>query len=161
MMATKNRQVVIGLRELGQAFEKLVGEMQTKIARRATNAGAQVIKRAVHDAAMQQPTLADKPFVHDGVTYMPGEIARNVIVKRIKDPDVTSEHLVAVRSNSKNGFIGRIGSLNEFGTVKMSKQPFMGPGFESSKQDANEAIVKTLDAGIQSAVRKNAKAVRK
>lgn len=156
-MAT-TRQPVAGLRELGAAFKELSAEVKQRAARRATNAGAQVVKGAVAQKALQQPTLADKPFKHDGVTYTPGHIARNVIVKRIPEPELTSEHIVTVRSNKKNGYAGRIASLNEHGTVKMAPQPFMGPGFDASKGEALNATVGELSRAIKAAAKKAKKA---
>jgi HK97 gp10 family phage protein len=154
-MATTTRQSITGLRELGENMKRLASDMQQRAARRATNAGAQVVKGAVIQKAGQQPTLADKPYTHEGVTYQPGEVARNVIVARIKNQETTSEHIVAVRSNKKNGYIGRIASFNEWGTVKMGKQPFMGPGFEQSKEAATTAIVKSLGQSIEAMTKAN------
>lgn len=140
---------VLGLRQLDEALRKLDREMQTRIARRATGAAARVVKTAVAAKAAQQPTLADRPYTEDGVTYQPGHIARNVISVRVKQPVATSEHVIAVRSNRRNGYAGRIASLNEFGTVKMAAQPFMGPGFESSKGEALDALVATLKRALK------------
>jgi HK97 gp10 family phage protein len=158
-MATKTRQTVTGFRELGETLRGLKSDVQERIARRTTNAGAQVVKEAVIQKAGKQPTLADKPFVHNGVTYQPGHIARNVIVKRLtpEEADATSAHIVAVRSNKGNGYAGRIASLNEFGTVKMAAQPFMRPGFDASKGDALTAMTKVLSTAIPAAVKKQAK----
>lgn len=144
-----SRITVTGLRQLGIELSKLSADMQDRLARRATGRGANVIKTAVVAKAAQQPTLADKPFTVDGITYQPGHIARNVVAVRVRQPEVTSEHVVAVRSNKRNGYAGRIASINEFGTVKMAAQPFMGPGFESSKSEALQTIVETLRKGIK------------
>lgn len=152
-MATTTREPVAGLKEMQANFKRLAVDMQQKAARRAIAAAAVVVKDAVTHKAAQQPTLADAPFTHDGVTYQPGEVARNVIAKRLPDPEVTSEHIVAVRSNKKNGYIGRIASFNEFGTVKMSPQPFMGPAFQQSKTQATDAMVKSLGRSIDRATR--------
>lgn len=140
---------VAGLRQLGAALRDLDADMQQRIARRATGAGARVVKDAVAAKAAQQPTLADAPYTVDGVTYQPGHIARNVVAVRVKQPDLTSEHVVAVLSNRRNGYAGRIASLNEFGTVKMQAQPFMGPGFAESKSQALDAMVAALRRGIK------------
>jgi len=151
-MATSAVQVT-GLRELGRSLERLSAEVRTKIARRATGAGAAVVKAAVKDHALRQPTLADEAFTHEGVTYEPGHIARNVISKHLGSGAIDSEHIVAVRSNKGNGYAGRIASLNEFGTVKMAAQPFMRRGFEESKVAAVNAIAAALGNGIAAAAR--------
>ena len=154
-MAT-TRQPVQGLRELGRALEQMKTEVQSRLVRRATGAGAKVVKEAVIAKAEKQPTLADKPYTHDGVTYQPGHVARNVITKRVSDDkaESTSEYIVTVRSNKSNGYAGRIASLNEFGTVEMAAQPFMRPGFEGSKDQALQSIVQTLASGIAAAAKK-------
>jgi len=154
MVTSRGTYRVEGLRQLGANLAQLGTAVQKRIARSTTNAGAQVVKGAVVEKAAQQPTLADAPFEIEGVVYQPGEIARNVQVVRIKDPDMTSEHIVRIRSNKKNGYIGRIASFNEFGTVKMAAQPFMTPAFAQSRDRALQAMVKTLNAGITREARK-------
>jgi len=140
---------VQGLRQLGAEMRELSADMQQRISRRATSAGARVVKAAVAAKAAQQPTLADAPYRQDGVTYQPGHIARNVAAVRVKQPELTSEHVVAVLSNKRNGYAGRIAALNEFGTVKMPAQPFMGPGFEASRGEALQAMTAALRRGIK------------
>lgn len=153
-MATSTRVQMIGLRQLGESIRQLADDMQQKLARSATGRAAKVVKTAVAAKAGQQPTLADKPFTHEGVTYQPGHVARNVVAKRVRQPEATSEYVVAVRSNKKNGYAGKIAALNEFGTVNMPAQPFMGPAFEVSKQDATTTLVDTLRKGIENAAKK-------
>lgn len=147
-------QSISGLKELGEALKELAENAQKKACRAATSAGAQVMKKAVMEKAMQQPTLADKPFMFNGQVEQPGLIARNVITKRVTNSDLTSEFVVAVRSNRKNGYVGRLASHNEFGTVEMAAQPFMRPAFEGSKSDAAATMVKVLDKQIQAAARR-------
>src|SRR3990172_6246427 len=140
---------VVGLRELRQAMGKLSGEVNSTIARKAVGAGARVVKTAVRNLALIQPTLADAPYVHGDFVYQPGHVGRNVIAKGLSDV----EFIVAVRSNKQNGYAGRIASFNEFGTVKMAPQPFMRPGFELSKNAAVDAIAEALENGIAKAAR--------
>lgn len=143
-------ETIQGLRELQRALHAKALDMQRRVARRAVSAGAKVVKEAVAEAAGRQPTLADKPYTHNGVTYQPGHVARNVISKNLQE-DVGRLHeaIVAVRSNKANGYAGKIASLNEFGTVNMPAQPFMRPGFESSKTAAVAAIVDRLKTEIE------------
>lgn len=153
-MVASTFQNIAGLKELGDALRGLKADAQQKACRAAVGAGAQVMKKAVMDKAMQQPTLADRPFKFNGQVEQPGLIARNVITKRVTDSDLTSEFVVAVRSNRKNGYVGRLASHNEFGTVEMAAQPFMRPAFESSKSDAAATMVKVLDKRIQAAAKR-------
>lgn len=143
-------ETIRGLRELQRALHAKALDMQRRVARRAVAAGAQVVKEAVAEAAGRQPTLADKPYTHGGVTYQPGHVARNVIAKNLpEEVGGLQEAIVAVRSNKANGYAGKIASLNEFGTVNMGPQPFMRPGFESSKTAAVAAIVDRLKVEIE------------
>lgn len=136
---------VTGLAEMGRKFKQLDYEVQQKIARAMTNAGAQVIKKKVAQLA---PVLkdGDEYYVQDGpggdrVKVEKGNLGRNVVVKRLKpsETDATSEHLIVMRGKRKYGFASRIGSLQEFGTVEMPAQPFFRPG-------ANQAVEPALSA---------------
>lgn len=145
-----------GLRALNDAFGKLGHDMQRRIARRATGKAAAIVKAAVAAKAAQQPTLADSPYrLPDGSIAQPGHIAANVIAVRVKNPESTSEHVVAVRSNASNGYAGAIASLNEFGTVNMPAQPFMGPAWDATKYEASQAISHEVERGIATAARKH------
>jgi len=143
-----SRITITGLSQLRQSLAKLADDMQHRAGKRAVGAGARVVRDEVKAKAAQQPTLADRPFVHEGVTYQPGHIAQNVIAKGLREPEPgdTASALVAVRSK---GGAGKIGALNEFGTVNMAPQPFMRPGFEASKGAAVSAIVESLRRSVK------------
>ena len=138
-----------GLRELQRNLAKLSGPEHKRATKQALIAGARVIKGAVKAKAAQQPTLADAPYRIDDRIISPGEIARQVVVTKAWDAnDGSSGVAVGVKSTKANGYIGRIASFNEFGTTLMSPQPFMRPGFESSKEAALGAIVAALRDGL-------------
>lgn len=146
-MAT--RVEIKGLRELGEAMKALGNDVGLKIARSATNAGAQVIKRRAKELA----PVAPEPYKIEGVLVQPGNIGKNIVVKRLKrgQTQLTSEHVVTVRGKAKYGYASRVGALQEFGTVKQSAQPFMRPAFEQEKGFAVQKIRETLKRRIDKA----------
>lgn len=146
-MAT--RVEIKGLRELGEAMKDLGDDIGLKIARAATNAGAQVIKRRAKELA----PVAPEAYVIDGVLVQPGNIGKNIVVKRVQrgQTPLTSEHVVTVRGKAKYGYASRVGALQEFGTVKQSPQPFMRPAFDQEKGFAVQKIRETLKRRIDKA----------
>lgn len=153
-MATTRSVQVTGLSQLGQTLKGLSSDMQARVCRRATNAAAQVVKKAVI-IAVNDPR-ADKPYTVEGELVFPGNISKNVIVKRIPpgETDLTSEHIVTVRGKAAHGYASRIASLKEWGTVKEAATPFMTPGFETSKGDAFEAMAESVRADVASGAKK-------
>jgi HK97 gp10 family phage protein len=166
-MATRTVQVK-GLRELGLKLREIASDIQTKVARQATNAAAQVIKKG----AKRRAPRADGPYYASGselvkvkgqrrkqsesgaVLVQPGNVPDNIVVKRVKpgDSGLTSEHVVAVRGKKKYGYASRIGALQEFGTVRdPAGHPFMRPAFVEDGDDAQKAMVKKLADAIEKA----------
>lgn len=146
-MAT--RIEIKGLRELGEAMKALGDDIGLKIARSATNAGAQVIKRRAKELA----PVAAEPYEIEGVLVQPGNIGKNIVVKRLKrnQTQLTSEHVVTVRGKAKYGYASRVGALQEFGTVNHPAQPYMRPAFEQEKGFAVQKIRETLKRRIDKA----------
>lgn len=136
---------VEGLRELGQTFKTLSYDIQKKVARAATNAGAQIIKRSAQSK----------------VPVDTGNLKKNIIVKRILPAEaspLTSQSIVTVRqgkltekqkgSGLEDAFYGR---FVEFGTVKMSPRPYLRPAFEQNKVAAIDAMKSRLKDRIDKA----------
>jgi len=148
-MATTVRVTVSGLKELQAELRKLGDDMTKKIARSATNAGAQIIRKR----AKQLAPIADEDYVVEGQPVQRGNLPKQIVVKRVKPSETpyTSEHVVAVRGKRQHGYANRIGILNEFGTVKMAAQPFMRPAFEQEKGFAVGAMVKKIRERIEKA----------
>lgn len=133
---------VEGLRELGERMRKLSSDVARKASRSATNAAAQVIKK---EAISNAPSDT-------------GNLKKNIIVRRVKQPDLTSLHVVLVRSGKltekqkttglQDAFYWR---FVEFGTVKMGPRPFMRPAFDEKKGQALQAMTTQLKKRIDKA----------
>jgi len=151
-MATTTRVRVEGLKELQAELRKLGDDMTKKIARSATNAGAQVIRKRAKELA----PIADEDYVVEGTPVKRGNLPKQIVVKRVKPSEtpLTSAHVVTVRGKKKYGYASRIGSLQEFGTVKMSPQPFMRPAFDQEKGFAVAAMKKKIADRIAKAGKK-------
>lgn len=146
---------VKGLRELGEAFKLLASDIQNKVARAATNAGAQIIKKRAKELAPIAPEAYEvrKNKGDSPVLVQPGNIGKNIVVKRVTRTNLTSEHVVAIRGKKKDGYANRIAVLQEFGTVKQSPQPFMRPAFDQEKGFAVAAIKQKFKERIDKANR--------
>jgi HK97 gp10 family phage protein len=149
-MVTRTRTELKGLRELGAAMRALGNDMGLKIARSATNAAAQPVKKRAKAIIRSNPSIET------------GSLLDSVIVKRLGkgDSKLTSEHIVTVRGRGKvSKKTGRrqseapYASKVEFGTVNMPAEPFLRPGFEQSKGEALNAMVGKLKQRIDKANR--------
>jgi len=146
---------VEGLRELGQAMRTLGREVSTKIAGAMTNAGAQVVKKD----AIQRAPEHDEPHEVDGVLVQPGNLKKNIVVKKVSKnrTPLTSAHIVTVRGKKKDGYAARYGRLQEFGTVHHAPQPFLRPAFDGNRMQAVDAMKKRGEQRIMAAAKKEAK----
>jgi HK97 gp10 family phage protein len=150
-----------GFKEMHAAFLSLNNDVRRKIAKATTGAGAKVVKERIAELA----PVADAPYVieegDDRLLIQPKNIARNVIAKGRKDsetPPGVAEHLVLVRGKRKYGYAGRLASMHEFGTEKMSPRPFFRPGAQQAMEPAFEAMRKRFQARIESTIKKLEKA---
>lgn len=139
---------VEGLQELGESLRLLSRETATKITRSMTNAAAQLVRK---DAVARAPEYTE-PHMVDGVLVNPGNLKKNIVVKRWTKTRLTSEHLVTVRGKRKDGFAARYGRLVEFGTVKMAAQPFLRPALQQNVRAASEAMRENGKKGLTKAI---------
>lgn len=136
---------VSGLRELGEALRGLSQDMALKASRQAVAAGASVVRKAARQAAPKDT----------------GNLEKAIVMKRKRFTNITEEYNVAIRvgkrQDIKNAKAGK-GALGkdafyarflEFGTVKMSPRPFLGPALEANVNQATEAMKKRLAARIE------------
>lgn len=143
-MASSVTVKIEGLSELGARMKTLTSDVNNRIARAATAAGAVVIRNAA-----QQKVPVDS-----------GNLKKNIIVKRLPkgESPLTSEHIVTVRKGkltSKQKSSGLkdayYGSFVEYGTAKMPAQPFMRPAYDQNKEKAAEAIKDRIRKRIEKA----------
>lgn len=144
---------VEGLRELGERMRRLSDDVNKKVARAATNAGAQVIKKLAIVKAPAGPA-SQTPKVP------PNYLKNNIIVRYNRKTRLTSQHLVTVRHKGKGVLPTEIsaspysiGVFQEFGTVHHAPQAFLRPAYDSGKMRAVEAIKKRLKQRIDQAER--------
>jgi len=135
-----------GLQQLGERMRKLAEKTNTTIARQATNAAAQVIKKQAKLNILTSPSVVTRSLYN------------SVIVKKIpaSQTNLTSEHIVTVRGRGKKKLKGTQttaphGHFVEFGTVHMPAEPFLRPAFEEEKGFAVQAMIDKLKSGIEKA----------
>lgn len=143
-MPVKSTVSVQGLSELGERLKRLGSDVALKHCRAATSAGATVVKK---QAIINAPE-SDEEHMLEGVKVQPGNLKKNIVVKRVTKSEHTSEHIVTVRGKKKDGYAARYGRLDEFGTVKMAAKPYLRPAFDTKKGEALEKIRQTLEKRI-------------
>lgn len=128
---------VDGLQELGKAMKTLTEDVNKRIARAATGAAAQVVRKAAVDNINRSPSVET------------GNLRRNVIAKRLppNEAQMTSAHIVTVRKGRvtkkqyakglRDAYYAR---YVEFGTVDMPAEPFLRPALDNNVQKAINAM---------------------
>lgn len=140
---------VSGLQQLGEAMRGLSADMNNRIARAATGAGAQVIKKNWRERV----PVAAEAHTEYGVTVAPGTYRDNIISKHVAASQTrfTSEHWVLVQGGRRHSFASHIASLLEFGTVHISPRAYARQTYEIEKGAAVEALKEKIAAGIAKA----------
>ncbi len=134
-----------GLAELERKLTQLAEKLQGKAQRQATNAGAQIIKKAARSRVSVDTGLLRKNIVvgRSRRNSAKGRESYNIFLKREK------RIYANTRANRRSKRAGRkyevdgpafYGRFVEMGTSKMAAKPFMRPAFESSKQAAVDAV---------------------
>lgn len=143
-MATTSSIQISGLQDLGRRMKALSVDMQNKVTRAATAAGAGVVRKAARAKAPRDT----------------GNLAAALVMKRVRQSSLTQEYVVAVRKGKTRdvkaakkgaGKLGQdayYGGFVEFGTVKMPARPFLRPALAESVEPATEAIKKRLKARL-------------
>jgi HK97 gp10 family phage protein len=149
---------VEGLRELGERMQALANAVNKRIAQKAVNAGATIIKKQAIANAPKYPrahTLQIGKGKHTAtVVVPPGTLKKNIVVKKVTKTRYTAEAIVTVRGKRKDFFAARYGRLVEYGTVKMAAEPFLRPAFEEEKGFAVGRIKQVLTLEINKATKK-------
>lgn len=127
---------VKGLRELGVALKELGDEMHLKIARAATRKASILIRDNARSLAPVKT----------------GELREGIQVRRLKRESYPGFEVWAVGvfkySRQKQRHDPYYWKFVEFGTVKMSAQPFLRPGYDGEKTEAVEVMRNEIAAGI-------------
>lgn len=138
---------VEGLQQLGQALSRMRTDMALKIAGRATAAGAGVVKPKAKANLVASPSV------------ITGLLLKNVILKKVpkSQTDLTSAHIVTVKKQTYPGDPKRntrsAGRFLEFGTVKETPEPWLGPALDNNRSQATNAIKNKLKAGIDASAK--------
>jgi HK97 gp10 family phage protein len=135
-----------GLRELGEALKQFPEKIAGKIMRAAVSSGAAVVR---DDAKARAPVDT-------------GEMRLDIQMKHAKGGNAYQQaYEVYVRSGKRSRLAGKRRNIDrdsyywrfvEFGTVKMTKRPFMRPAFEAKKYAAAEEIRRILAAAVPQVV---------
>ena len=147
---------VQGLDQLAEALRALPQRVARNGLRAAVYAGAKVIR---DEAKLHAPVATGNLGPNQPP---PGTLKRSVIMKQIPELSGAQKQtfFVTVRHGKKYRKQGKKGNLSqdawywrfvEFGTVKMSAQPFLRPAFDMRKNDALQAIKTRLAQRIEQA----------
>lgn len=129
-------------------MRRLSADVQRKTARAATNAAAQVVRKAAKANIVAAPSVQT------------GSLRDAVIVRRIPpgESQLTSEHIVTVRGrgkpfNKKGQRVARAPHAHfvEFGTVNMPAEPFLRPALANNVRPAIDAMADRLRKRITKA----------
>ncbi|KFL51660.1 hypothetical protein JM78_24945 [Burkholderia pyrrocinia] len=131
---------ILGLADLRADFEKLAKAQSTKALRRATVAGAKVIR---DEARARAPKKT-------------GKLRRNIVSAALRQKDAPGLATAGVRVRSKgkadsttNAYYWR---FVELGTQHMKAEPFMRPAFDASIAQAEGAIRTEIARAIDSVI---------
>lgn len=172
--------VIKGLAELARTLERELPEKLAKgIIRDALRAGAEVIAGAIEDSApvksgelqesiVSRITVETRRGLHGFGIIGPGyDVSRARISKRTGKPDTAgTPGVYAVFVEKGHGPPGTAKAKRmakrrsisiEFGDRATPPHPFMGPAFAAAREEALDAIIASLRAGIEEA----AKSVKK
>lgn len=124
-MANEANLELLGIEELITEVEKL-GKQGARLENRALREAGEVVKEAI-----QNESPVDS-----------GTLKKSITVSRVKTKDGMKQVEVGP---GKEAFYGK---FVEFGTVKIRANPFMGRGYESSKDKATDTIAENLRKGL-------------
>lgn len=124
-MANEVNLELMGIEDLITEVEKL-GKQGARLENKALREAGEVVKEAI-----QNETPVDT-----------GTLKNSISVSRVKTKDGVKE--VGVGPDDE----GWYGKFVEFGTVKIRANPFMGRGYEDSKNKAMDTIKENLRKGL-------------
>lgn len=96
----------------------------------------------IENKALREAGDVVKESIKKEVPVRTGKLKQSITASRVKTKDGVKRVEVGP---DKDGYYGK---FVEFGTVKMKANPFMSRGYETSKEEAMEAIEKNLKEGL-------------
>ena len=147
---------VEGLDELRRTLKRLEDKTQKRVIRAATAKGAQVIAQTAKQNAMAiSANVASAVGVRKLKPLHRFESAHSVNLLSKKAKPVTREFDASTEWGKRLARAGYalVAAFFEFGTSKMERRPLLGDAYETMKNQAREAINKSLLEGIDKAAR--------
>ncbi|MEK4199098.1 MULTISPECIES: HK97-gp10 family putative phage morphogenesis protein [unclassified Cytobacillus] len=90
----------------------------------------------IKNEALKEGAKALKEETERTVVKRTGNLSRNILVS-----DINNDEIFVHVDNQGKAYYGH---MLEFGTSKMSAQPFMGPAFNRSKMSINNAMAEKI-----------------
>lgn len=144
-----------GLKQLEARLNQLSAEVAGEISRRAVADAAKIVR----DSARKKAPIAEAAYIASGaeksringepVLVQPGNIPRNIIMKRKKRTAVAAQYVVTVRGKQKHGYASRIGALIEYGTINQPPRPFMAPALRENIGNATKAMARRIEQQLK------------
>lgn len=137
----KMKTEITGLPQLAQVLHGLSGQVQGRLLREAVAAGAEVVRAEAEERA---------PYYEGKVGPRhppPGTLKASVFKARL--PEECNDMREVWQVNVKRRYAAFYAHFVEYGTVKMSKRPFMRPAWEAKKKEAREVMVAKLAELLQ------------
>ncbi|HEI9807231.1 TPA: HK97 gp10 family phage protein [Proteus mirabilis] len=150
---------ISGLAELSQYLKALEKNVGKRIARKAMNAGAMELKQEIkHRVPILKETVPHrrkgtiKRNIHSKTKVQRnGQVKTRIWVKSLSGKKVSAFKQATGKSAALNPNDPFYWWFVEFGTAKMSAQPFMRSSFEAKKEATAKVIVQTLKEDIEKA----------
>jgi len=140
-----------GLKEVQKKLKSLPGNVQRRVVRGATRAGANIVKK---EAQRNVPVRQDGKLKRAGKSKAkgyryPGYLKKNIgLIRNKRVPKNVFSFLV------KTLKFAYYGAFLEFGTSKMSAKPWLRPAYESKRYFAVKRIRERILKGIDREVKK-------
>lgn len=151
-MASRQSFHLHGAKELKASLASLEKEVSTKAGQAAVRSGAIVIRNRVKAAAPLGDPDTSRTYRVKGSTESRtadyGHLRDNIKVAKGRP---RRQHTVVSLITTSSAFWGR---MLEFGTTKMSAQPWFKPASDAAAPDAFKQMMATLEKAIARAARK-------
>lgn len=130
-MSNKVEMELEGVDELIKKIEEL-GKRGSRIENKALKKAGQVIV----DEAKKTTAFTDRT----------GKLRKGLKVSGVRSKDGNKYVLAGIQKDDNSEIF--YGKFLEFGTSKMNARPFLGPAYESKKDEARKVIIQELKKGL-------------